>query len=172
MRKGREQHRTSTAGMAGDTLSGVMPACGDATYHSCRQATEIRIGAGGPVAGCPLVAALPVHQVDTVLDLVDDVVDAAPEWPAAAWAQVARSAVRGTSDGPAVLARTAHCVAVTGRQELLRHADQVVQQALPADTAHSGRIALTDALAAVVVSDVLPARHYLALTAPLVVADA
>lgn len=171
MRIGRGEQQTSTSGMVGDVLGGGMPACGDATYRNCRQATHVRVGHGGPVAGCPLVAPLPTEQVDVVLDLVEDVAEAAASWPAVAWAQVARSAVRGRSEGPAVLARTGHCVAVTGRQGLLRHADQAIQRALPADTPTAGRIALTDALAAVVVSDVLPARHYLVLTTPLVVAD-
>lgn len=171
MRKSQGPRRAATRGESAGDVDGILPACGEQTYRSCRAATDARIVAGGPVTGCPLVSPLPVDQVDRVLDLVEDVTATVRDWPASSWHQVARAAVRGTSGGPATVARAAHCVAVTGRRDLLRHADIEVQAALPDAAGPAARIAVTDALAAAVVSDVLPTNVFLALTAPLTVGE-
>jgi hypothetical protein len=148
-------------------LFGSAVGCGDRTYLSCREATRMRVRHGGTPTGCPLVSALPPDQVDRVLDLVGDIREATETWTGPDWGQVARASVRGTTQGLAARTRVEHCVTVTGRVDLLRHAESSVQGLLPAEAAPAARDAVTDALAAAVVADVLPIRQYLALTAPL-----
>lgn len=153
-------------------LAGVLPRCGTETLQACRRATHARLRAGGDLPGCPLVPPLPTGQVDVVLDFVDDVVGALPDWSPAAWGLLGRTfSLRG---GEWTLGRTraAHCSAVTGRQELLRHGEQLLLAATPAAVGADAREALAGALVGVVLADVLPVEDYVTLTRPLAAAGA
>jgi hypothetical protein len=146
MRREHGRRLVTSSGPTGDGLGRLLP---------------------GPAGGPPSVT-----QVDQVLDLVADLTASTQSWSAAAWAKVVRGSVRGTAEGPRCLARVADCLVATGRVELLRYAERALQDGLPRQAGSAGRLALTDALAAVVVSDVLPTGDYLALTRALFTATA
>jgi hypothetical protein len=145
----------------------VLPRCSTETLQTCRKATVARLRAGGALPGCPLVPPLPAGQVDDVLDFVDDVVRSLPTWSPAAWTLLARTFSLRTGAWTLGRARAAHCTAVTGRQELLRHAQERLDLAMPATADPEVREALSGALVGVLLADVLPMEDYAALTRPL-----